>query len=401
MIKKEWMDQLYRLAFFGLILWYLGVCVIHYFGQRPLWNDEQAVFSSIQIFQPSEFFTQPLRMVQVFPHLYLYVIQAFSKCFDYSLLSLRFFSFIFMMGAFTIWLKIARVELKCRVEFLTFMLCWVASVPLIYYSAELKQYSLDVFVSGFFVLFLSAQPRLSQPSSVGKYGLTLAVLPAAVLFSYPAYFFLVFPLWHMCRAYKEDRSQLKFILLYLFSILVFAAISYQFDIRLRPVEAVTNGFNDYFISTHSWKDFFQTFGEGVNNLFSRWFVELPKVFRKLARFFMMFGFIWLFVAPFVFKGTSDRRFNSVAFIALIVFFELAVAGALEKYPFGVPRTALFLCPMLLILTIQGIGSLKKFNPFVYYSVRGAFIFYLLVTALGILKLVVTQPLIAIPTIWTS
>jgi len=38
----------------------------------------------------------------------------------------------------------------------------------------------------------------------------------------------------------------------------------------------------------------------------------------------------------------------ISTVALVVLFELAVAGALQKYPFGVPRTAFFICPMLLI-----------------------------------------------------
>lgn len=399
-MDKARVHFLFRLSFVVLIIWYVGACAAHYWHQRPLWNDEVAVLSSIEVFKPADFFKEPLRMVQVFPHFYLFCIQSFAQHFDNSILSLRFFSFVCMLGAFAVWLKVAKYELKDPLEYLTFLLCWTASVPLIYYSAELKQYSMDVLVSGLFLLFLYAQNRLAADPKSLKYMAILALLPVSVMFSYPAYFFLMFPLWNLCRAVQADRGQWKFFLVYLASLLVFVALSYQFDVRLRPVEAVTNGFNDYFISLRSFSEFFQTFGEGINNLCSRWFVELPKVFRKIARVFMFFGLVYLFVAFFRGIRQSGWKFDSLSMVALVVFLELTVAGILHKYPFGVPRTALFFCPILLILTIQGIRSVKGLNPYAYYAIHGSFLAYLFIVALGILNIVLTQPLIAIPAIWS-
>lgn len=391
---------IYRAAFIILVAWYASMCVVHYFAARSLWNDELAVLDSIRFLKPSEMFSLPLRTAQVFPHVYLFSIQCFAKYFGNYTLSLRFFPFVCMMAAFAIWLRVARRELKNPPEYLTFILCWCASVPLIYYSAELKQYSMDVLLSGLFVWFFYEQEQLRSIGGL-RYMTILALLPLSVLFSYPAYFFLVFPLWNLCRDLKTDRSQGRNIMVYFLSVCVCVAVSYQFDIRLRPVEAVTNGFNDYFIATHSIKDFFQTLGEGVNNLFSRWFVELPKVFRKIARVFMLFGFVYMFVGFFKNIKDSKWRVCSVPTIALIVFLALALAGALQKYPFGVPRTALFLCPMLLILTIQGICSIRQYNRYAYYVLHGAFAVYLIIVAVGILGVVLSGPLIAIPEIWKS
>ena len=394
-------NSLIRVVLLILLAWFAFACTVHYVFQRSLWNDELAVFNSILILKPSEFFTEPLRVDQVFPHFYLFCIQAFAKQFHNSILGLRFFSYMSMMVAFCVWLRVARRELKDPLQYLTFVMCWIASAPLIYYSAELKQYSMDVLVSGLFVMFLYVQEDLKNSTNGLRYVLILALLPMAVLFSYPAYFFLIFPLWNLCLDARADRSQSKFLLVYACSLLVCVALSYQFDVRLRPVEVVGNGFNDYFISTHSLGDFFQTFGEGINNIFSRWFVELPKIFRKSARVFMFFGLIHLFVA--FFKNINKRgwKFCSIPTVALVVFFELAVAGMFQKYPFGVPRTALFLCPMILFLTVQGICAVKAFNRYAYYALHGSFLVYLFVVALGILKFVLTQPLIAIPTLWSS
>lgn len=389
-----------RAALVLLSLWYVGACAVHYAYQRPLWNDELAVYDSIRDFKPHQFFSQPLQTVQVFPRFYLFVIQSFAGLFNDSILSLRFFSFVCMLGAFAVWLQIARRELKGPWEYLTFVLCWIASVPLIYYSAELKQYSMDVLLSGIFVWFLYEQERIRSAGS-GRYMLILGLLPLAVFFSYPAYFFLIVPLWNLWLSFKTDRSQGKYIGVYLLSLGVCLTLSYLFDVRQRPVEIVTVGFNDYFIATDSLSSFFQTLGEGINNLFSRWFVELPKVLRKIARVFMVFGFVYLFAGFFKNIKLNQWRLNRVPVIALVVFLQFALAGALKKYPFGVPRTALFLCPMLLILTVQGICSVKQINRPIYFFLHIAFTVYLITVAVGILGLVLTGPLIAIPEIFKS
>lgn len=398
-IVKNNTQYLWRAVFILIALWYVTACGVHYFSQRPLWNDELAVFDSIQDFYPSDFFTRELETFQVFPRLYLFYIQSFAKLFDNSVLSLRFFSLVCMMAAFAVWVRVARRELKNPLEFLAFVLCWAASAPLIYYSAELKQYSMDVLVSGIFMSFLYTQEKLRSSVGDRRYMMMLVFLPVLVMFSYPAYFFLAFPLWNLAAAVKTDRSQLKFILAYFCSLVVFVTCSYLFDIRLRPVDIVSFGFNDYFISTDSVKGFFQTFGEFVNNIFSRWFVELPKVYRKLARFFMLFGLVTLFAAFFKDIGKGGWKFVSVSTVALVVFAELVCVGMLRKYPVGVPRTVLFFCPMLLILTLQGISSLKTLNRYVYFLILGAFLIYLSVVAVGLFGAILAGPIDAIPTIW--
>jgi hypothetical protein len=76
---------------FVVVAWYVALATTHYFNQRPMWNDEACVFESIEHFEPRQMFTTPLRALQVFPRVHLFLIQQFSKVFDFHLLSLRFF----------------------------------------------------------------------------------------------------------------------------------------------------------------------------------------------------------------------------------------------------------------------------------------------------------------------
>src|SRR3989338_5849914 len=102
------------------ICWYIAMCLLHYFSQRALWNDEQCVFLSIQAFSPADMYTKTLLALQVFTRTYLLVIQQFAKPFDFHLLSLRFPSFVCMMLGFWIWMKIAGREFSCRRKLLLF-----------------------------------------------------------------------------------------------------------------------------------------------------------------------------------------------------------------------------------------------------------------------------------------
>jgi len=379
------------------IIWYIALCAVHYFNQRPMWNDEQAVFYSVESFSTSEIFSRSLLSIQVFPRAYFWMIQKFSQQFDYHLLSLRFFSFICMMAAFCLWLKLARLELKNNLQYLTFVLSWCGSVLLVYYSAELKQYSMDVLGCAIFLLFLYYQKDLQQKHKY--YPLILVSLPALMLVSYTSLFFLLFPLYNLILDYRTDKKCLRCIALYGASLVIFLSISYYFDVRLRPTAVLNREWNSYFISLSSTGDFFQTLGDGINNLFSRWFAERPRIIKKIARVFVGFGLLNMFRAFFVNIKKDKYYLKSIQTIALVLFAEFLVLGALRKYPFTVPRTSLFFSPVVLILTIQGISWVKNIFKPAYVVLHGLYIVFLLAVSIGIAQHVFGGDLGAMPLLW--
>src|SRR5262249_44595066 len=154
----------------------------------------QCVLDSIVKLSPASLFNQPLLDDQAFPRLYLWAVQQFSSLFNHHLLSLRLFSFLAMLAAFGVWLKIARRILDHPLDLILFIGCWCASMPLVYYAAELKPYSMDVLASGLIVLYLLEQDTVP-----------LFLLPLLALFSYPAAFLLLLPLYNLARASLEQR----------------------------------------------------------------------------------------------------------------------------------------------------------------------------------------------------
>lgn len=381
------------------IAWYLSSCLFHLLAQRPLWLDEICVFKSVETFTFKQFFTEKLVTNQIFPRLYLFLIQQVSRPFNFDLIALRFLPFVSMIVAFFIWLKIASYEFKHRLEYLTFLLSWTASSLLIYYSAELKQYSMDVLTAAIFILFLYNQQKLESERLKKWYIPILIFLPSMGLLSYTSFLFMIFPFYNLIHSVRRDKDKLKYLIVYGCSFLMFLFLAYFFDIRLPQADVYTQSYQDYCLSFVSVGEFFRSLGEGLVNLFSRWLVERPRIVKKIGIFFMAFGFIYLFSGFFKTIKKRSIYFDSLDKISLILFLELCILGALKKYPFIVPRTVLFYCSIVLYLTVKGIMDTRKINKYFYIVLHSLYIIFLIILSVELFKIVLAGKLMNQPTIF--
>jgi len=376
------MGKSWKMAALAMVGVYLFFALIHLFMQRPLWNDEACVLRSISFFSTKELFTEQLRMYQVFPRVYLWCIQQVSSFFLYSVLSLRAIPFMAMVAAFFIWLSLAGRELRKGRLFFLFVLSWSSSAFLVYYAAELKQYSFDVLAAAIFLLYLRHQQELFRNMSRLKYGIVLCSLPFLCFFSYPAFLFLVFPLWNVIRDIRERPQQWPVLAWYVLTCVAVVSCSYWFDMRLRGTVVVI-GYADYFISVRSVGEFLKTFGEGLNSLVGRWFAEEPRWVRFLSRFFMVFAMAQMFLGWRRAWKEEGRRFGSIATVAMFVFFELCVLGLFKFYPFIVPRTVLFFCPVLIVLMLKAFDGIEAMKPRIGLIMQAIYGIFLLVMLTGV------------------
>ena len=304
-----------------------------------------------------------------------------------------------MMSAFFVWLRIAKYEFKKNTEYLLFILSWCASAVLIYYAGELKQYSMDVLAGGLFILYLYNQKRLIETVSIKRHALILAALSSLILFSYAAFFFFFMPLYNFWKLSRRQKSAFRLFIILLVFLSIFCFLSYRYDVRLRDTTTLLREWKDYFVSYGSVEVFFQTWGEGTNNLFSRWFVERPKILKKIGLSFVAFGFLYMFIG--FFKNIRREQFfvQSLATIPFVVYVELFIMGSLHQYPFTVPRTSLFFCPVVLFLTVKAMERLKDvYRPAgtILMSLYFCFTFFI---ALALTKISFAGELTFRPILW--
>lgn len=379
------MKKKIRLIFILLIGWYCLLITANYFGQRPLWNDEQCVLNSVVQLKPVELFTQPLLNLQEFPRLYLWCIQQFSHPWNNHLLAVRFFAFIAMLSAFFVWLNVVRIQAGDWRSLALFIGCWCASIPLIYYGGELKPYSLDVLISGLFMLFLYRQSNLQKKPVL--YRSLLFFMPLMGVFSYPVIFLFPIPLYNLIRDSYDRRRLCPELFFYLAGGLCWVLFVYFFDYKVTHTAFLQTCWGTYFVAFDSVGVFLKTLGQNFNNIISRWFAEKPYWIRCVARFLVGSGFLYMLVNSWrVFKA-EGFRFRSLVPAALGIFLLHLILGCLHKYPFSVPRLSLFFAPFLLWMTVLAMQWLRGRNKIIGTIVEVIFALYLVFISVGIAQVI--------------
>jgi hypothetical protein len=257
---------------------------------------------------------------------------------------------------------------------------WAASGSLIYYAAELKQYSLDVLVAGIFFLFFQRQRELP----FYKAALIFCVLPLLGLFSTTTFLFLFFLSWNLVFLALQEIRFRKVLGVYAAVLAGVVVTVYYYDLRLVN-KGLIAAYPQYFISIKSAGAFLKTLTEGTNNLISRWFAVKPLWVRFITRFFLIFGVLEMFLGFRKQFKEDQGRFYSIKAMALVLFLELILLSMFGMFPFRLPRAVLFFCPIWFFLTIQFFVRLEKKWKRFSFILQGAYACFLFVMAVLIMR----------------
>jgi hypothetical protein len=175
----------------GAIAILLGLGVLlrlrAYLANRSLWLDEVFLALNIVDRQFSELL-QPLDEVQAAPIGFLFAERLAVNLFGTSEYSLRLFPLLCGIASLFIFWRLAR-QLLSPIGVVVGLAIFAVSRQLIYFSAEVKQYSLDVAAA---LLLWWAFARLETQLEQGWRGPALAILLGGIVvwFSFPAVFVL-------------------------------------------------------------------------------------------------------------------------------------------------------------------------------------------------------------------
>lgn len=359
--------------YFFLLGLFAFLCGLHYSSARPLWLDEEYVFKSIEQLSFRESFGR-LVGAQVFPRVHLVSIKALGQLFNNHLLSLRFFSLVFMLSAFTIWSRIFRNSFKNNNLFLLAVFSFVCSYRLIYYGAELKPYSMDVLVVGCFCLYACWQGNFRKQTPSTQLYIGAALLPFLMFFSYAGLFVFWMPAHNFMCLVRKNKSLVPVLVLNLVISLLCFSLYCWIDLRhsVHQVE-IYSYWESYFISLESVGGFFSTFGEGFQRIVTHWF-GTEKIHYKILIPFIPLVMISIFnngIKPLI---KDNLKILSVGSFGFILLAELFVFGMLRIYPFTGSRITLFLAPVIIYFIVKGIADCQR-TKVLYFGLFSYFLIY--------------------------
>jgi len=318
--------------------------ILQYARNRSLWVDECSLALNI-ISRSFSQLLDPLDYNQAAPIGFLMVQRLMVGWLGDSEYTLRLIPFIAGLGSLIFFYKMAK-QFMDRGAVMIAVSLFAISIELIYYSSEMKQYSLDVF---FTILFCWLTLKAQATNFSSRTLFVLAVLGfCAMWFSHPACFMAAsaaLTLTFICFQSKNWNLMAKLAGIYCLWIVCFLSL---YSLSLKSL-----GQNAHLLEY--WKGAFMPLPpRSVKDI--NWFLETPfNIFKYpfglalpgLAILASLAGIMALFY-----------RIKEMALILLLPIILSLLASGFYKYPFA-GRLILFISPLVLILVAEGIWMIRE------------------------------------------
>ncbi|MGB3514056.1 MAG: glycosyltransferase family 39 protein [Microcoleaceae cyanobacterium] len=343
-----------------IIAFGVAVRLVQYLSNRSLWADEAVLALNIVNRSYLELL-QPLDYDQGAPIGFLIVEKLAVQILGNNEYALRLFPFICGVGSLFVFYELAKKWIP-KSAIPIGLILFASLEYLVYYSAEVKQYSSDVAIA--LLLYLLLLPLVKAKLNFGqiiRFGL-LGVI--AIWFSHPSIFILasIGGSALLINLWQKDLSKVKKLLL-IYSAWVLSFVIFYF-VSLRNLtgnETLTTSWGDGFPSSPFdiiWM--LDTFGK---------FFYKPLGFSKwvdgLAIILFLIGCVscWL-------------RRKEILLLLLSPLFATFLASFLHQYPFR-SRLVLFLTPFVIFLIAEGGNYILRKPKYQTIKMSGIFLVILL------------------------
>ncbi|MCC5929838.1 MAG: glycosyltransferase family 39 protein [Cyclobacteriaceae bacterium] len=351
-IDKEKLDKLQEFALsnkFHYLLIVIGVILRlrQYLFNRDFWVDEAMLATNLENRGFIDLL-KPLDFIQIAPMGFLYLQKITIELFGYDERIYRLWPLLFGILSMFFFYKLLQ-KLANPVVTTISLAIFVFSYKLIYYSSELKQYSLELMVAIIFY-FLILDEKITQFSSkrllwIGLYG------AIAVWFSFSIVFVMVtVGLWILFELIRQKQFSVWYrylpmglmwlvsFVIYYFTIIIHYKENQLLQIRYWTIENKWMPLNFTTSSDFLW--FFDVLGEYFIHVAGAWNVE------ALYAFFILFACVF-----YIFH----KQYHHLVFIIIIPLFMLL--SALKVIPFA-GRVLLFTSAGSIILLVSGLYFLS-------------------------------------------
>lgn len=335
-----------RVAWAALALLFAAIAlrIWHFASGRSLWLDEAMVATSI-VQREWQGLLEPLEYAQVAPIGWLWLEKAALQAVGGLEYALRLPQLIFGLGALLLFTAVAR-RLFAHAGFLVALALFAFSAPLIQYSAEVKPYGMDAFISVAF-LFFGVRYFVDRAPLTAAGLVALAVLGAvAVVCSFPAVIVMAcmgtLLLAHQALQRRTSiTAGVAIVGVVWLSVFAYFFLNF-YKVDSQAVEAMSGQWDGAFapfpptsVADVKW------YGEATHDLFEFMFGTLSTVATAIAA---------------AIGGWAMWRKNAwFAASVLGVFVVALIVSALQLYPIG-SRLSVYLLPQLILLVAMGVDA---------------------------------------------
>lgn len=353
----------YRLLPFMVCLLAVGIRIYQYAWNKSLYVDEAALAENITGRSFAEL-TGTLAHNQVAPLGFLYLERLAVLLFGQSEYALRLVPLLAAIASVPLFWAVASRTLRPTAA--VFALAMFALSPrLIYYAAEVKQYSMDIALA--LAMVLLGLWLWRKPSSASRFITAAVVGSLAVWFSQPVIFYLASMGLFLLAHALTDRDRRQLVRLSVVGSMWVSSFTLALLVSRRSLA-------DAAFMEGWWSDGFLPVPLALADL-SEW----SRVLVRLAREPLEFMVPAVAVAGFVAGTISLAKRRPLLLIPLTGPLALAIAGSLLGiYPLGgsVPysgRVVLYLAPVLLLVVAEGADAarrLMRIRPSVFAAAVG-------------------------------
>lgn len=347
----------FKIAFLVILFLGLSLRFYFYFINRDLGADEAHLALNF-IHLGYIGLTQPLENFQSAPIFFLWSVETITRFFGFNELSLRLIPFIFSILSFPLFYFFVRDLTKSRLIALIAFLLFAFNYSIIYFSTEMKPYTIDVsaFVVIGFLLF-------SNVPFVSKRRMTLLALSGCILllFSISTVIILfcasiiMIGNWYHQQKLRNRKEKINYTksVIYVFVSwgIVFLTNFFIFIFKHPYSEGMKNIWSWAFCPTNILSTEFAKFIE----------VRLEDtLFSNMLLFDKSYYFPYLLLVITIVSIISlgvHKKFNVIVFSVFIILIHLGLS-MMQLYPFY-HRFILYLLPPFFILFSYGLVIILK------------------------------------------
>lgn len=339
------------------------------FPVNPFLDDELRIVYNLKMKSAGELWGA-LEFMQEFPRVYLQVIKLFCSVFDYSYFSLRFSSFFMGIAVMSLgWSLANRLYKRSDANRFLFVLVIVSSYTFTQYFTQVKQYTMEIFLSLVAVWQLLILNRLFVDKAVrSSYYILLCIsFFAAPFFSY-TYPIAVAPAMAIgflfALSVRRQHSLCVRILLPLLLASVGILIFYLVDVAHLMKDNNMRRFWGHLMYVDGFE--LTIFIRNISRLFSQ--VGSGDLFAAL---FLVFGFLGFVAGVRNLFSIRTRSFTDEALMvsyATLLLSAVIILNLFRKLPVGEPRLNAFTVPAIIILILNFFSQWRASDRWVKLAV---------------------------------